>query len=84
MKKWLLVFPLLLPAVGLISARAQKIEDSTIVDPNVHKVVFENDHVRRDDAFDHAWELLSGEVHVLLVEVKSAQSAQASSAKKSP
>jgi hypothetical protein len=102
--------------------------DATIVDPAVHQVVFENDHVRvidaraahgwksamhshrpmlfiglgsgrqkvtspdgktqivdlnpgtvlwRDDAFEHAWELLAGEVHVLLVEVKSANAAAA-------
>jgi hypothetical protein len=107
----------------LVSAWAQKPKDATIVDPDVHRVVFENEHVRvidaraahgwksamhshppmlvivlgsgrqrvtspdgttqivdlnpgavvwRDDAFDHAWELLSGEVHVILVEVKSA------------
>lgn len=132
MKKRWLAFLLLLPAVGLISASAQKPKDSTIVDPDVHKVVFENDHVRVidaraahgwksamhshapmlvinlgsgrqkvtspdgktqivdlnpgavvwvDDAFDHAWELLAGEVHVLLVEVKSANAAVA---KRSP
>jgi hypothetical protein len=103
-------------------------KDSTIVDPAVHQVVFENDHVRvidaraahgwksamhshrpmlviglgsgrqkvtspdgktqivdlnpgmvvwRDDAFDHAWELLAGEVRVLLIEVKSANAAAA-------
>jgi hypothetical protein len=101
-------------------------KDSTIVDAEVHQVVFENEHVRvidaraahgwkspmhshppmlviglgsgrqkvtspdgetqmvdlnpgmvvwRDDAFDHAWELLAGEVHVILVEVKSANAA---------
>jgi hypothetical protein len=122
MKKRLLAFLLLLP-VGLISASAQKPKDSTIVDPDAHKVVFENDHVRVidaraahgwksamhshspmlvinlgsgrqkvtwpdgktqivdlnpgavvwvDHAFDHSWELLAGEVQVLLVEVKSA------------
>ncbi|MBI4466266.1 MAG: hypothetical protein HY656_02410 [Acidobacteria bacterium] len=32
--------------VGLVSAVAQKAKDSTIVDPDVHQVVFENDHVR--------------------------------------
>jgi hypothetical protein len=103
-------------------------KDSTIVDPAVHQVVFENDHVRvidaraahgwksamhshrpmlvivlgsgrqkvtspdgttqivdlnpgtvvwRDDPLDHAWELLAGEVHVLLVEVKSADAVAA-------
>src|SRR5262245_36329058 len=100
-------------------------KDSTIVDPDVHQVVFENEHVRvidaragqgwtnaihshppmlfiglgtgrqkvtypdgrteivdlnpgavvwRDDSFDHSWELLAGEVHVIMVEVKSANS----------
>jgi len=29
--------------------------------------------VWRDDAFDHSWELLVGEVHAILVEVKSAK-----------
>jgi hypothetical protein len=37
-----------------------------IVDLNPGAVVWQ------DDAFDHAWELLAGEVDVLLVEVKSA------------
>ena len=32
--------------VGLATAMAQKSKDSTIVDPDVHKVVFENEHVR--------------------------------------
>jgi hypothetical protein len=132
MKKRLLVFLFLLPAFGLVSAWAQKPKDATIVDPEAHQVVFENDHVRvidaraahrwksamhshppmlvinlgsgrqkvtwpngktqivdlnpgvvvwRDDAFDHAWELLAGEVHVILVEVKSANAA---AAKRSP
>jgi hypothetical protein len=108
-----------------LAARPQP-KDSTIIDPAVHQVVFENDHVRvidaraahgwksamhshppmlfiglgsgrqkvtspdgttqivdlnpgtvvwRDDVFDHAWELLAGELHVLLVEVKSANAA---------
>jgi hypothetical protein len=128
MKKRLLVLLFLLPAFGLVAAWAQNARDSTIVDPDVHQVVFENDHVRvidaraahgwksamhshppmlvinlgsgrqkvtspdgktqivdlkpgmvvwRDDAFDHAWELLAGEVHVILVEVKSANVAAA-------
>ena len=126
MKRRLLIFVLLLPAFGVISAWTQKRKDSTIADPDVHRVVFENEHVRvidaraahgwkspmhshrpmlvvnlgpgrqkvtssdgttqivdlnpgtvvwRDDAFDHAWELLAGDVHVLLVEVKSANRA---------
>lgn len=126
--KWLFVFLFLLPALSVVSASAEKPRDSTIVDPEVHQVVFENEHVRvidaraargwkspmhshqpmlvivlgsgrqkvtspdgktqivdlnpgtvvwRGDAFDHAWELLAGEVHVLLVEVKSANAADA-------
>jgi hypothetical protein len=98
--------------------------DSTIVDPAVHQVILENEHVRvinaraahgwksamhshppmlvivlgsgrqkvtwpdgstqivdlnpgtvvwQDNAFDHSWELLAGEVDVMLVEVKSAK-----------
>lgn len=98
-------------------------QHATIVDPDAHQVLFENEHVRviqarashgwqsamhshrpmlvvnlgsgrqkvtwadgttqlvdlnpgavvwQDDAFDHAWELLAGEVNVVLVEVKSA------------
>lgn len=132
MKKRWLFFLFLLPAFGLALAWAQKPKDSTIADPEVHRVVFENEHVRvidaraahgwksamhshapmlvinlgsgrqkvtspdgttqivdlnpgavvwQDDAFDHAWELLSGEVHVILVEVKSANAA---AAKQSP
>ncbi|MGH9788887.1 MAG: hypothetical protein ACRD4U_09330 [Candidatus Acidiferrales bacterium] len=33
-------------AVGLATAVAQKSKDSTLVDPDVHQVVFENEHVR--------------------------------------
>jgi hypothetical protein len=109
-------------------AVAQKPEDSTVVDPAAHQVIFENEHVRvidaraahgwksamhshppmlvivlgsgrqkvtlpdgstqivdlnpgtvvwQDDAFDHSWELLAGEVHVMLVEVKSADASAA-------
>jgi hypothetical protein len=104
-------------------ASAQKPQHATIVDPDAHQVLLENEHVRvihvrashgwesamhshpptlvvnlgsgrqkvtgangttqivdlnpgavvwREDAFDHAWELLAGEVDVILVEVKSA------------
>jgi hypothetical protein len=104
-------------------ASAQKPQDATIVDPDAHQVLFENEHVRviharashgwgsamhshppmlvvnlgsgrqkvtwadgttqivdlnpgavvwQEDAFEHAWELLAGEVNVILVEVKSA------------
>lgn len=99
-------------------------EHATVVDPDAHHVLFENEHIRviqarapqgwkssmhshlpmlvvnlgsgrqkvtygdgttqlvdlnpgavvwQDDAFDHTWELLAGEVNVVLVEVKSAQ-----------
>ena len=113
-----------------VADRAARVEssDSTIVAPEVHQVLFENEHVRVIDAraaqgsnvamhshppmlfiglgsgrqkvtwpdgttqivdlnpgavvwqeepFEHAWELLAGEVRVLLVEVKSAQRAPA-------
>lgn len=111
-----------------IAGVAQKAEDSTIVDPAVHQIVFENEHVRvinaraahgwrspmhshppmlvvvlgsgrqkvtwpdgrtqivdlnpgtvvwQEHAFDHTWELLAGEVDVVLVEVKSANAASA-------
>lgn len=36
--------------IGLSVALAQKAKDSTVVDPDVHKVVLENDHVRVLDA----------------------------------
>jgi hypothetical protein len=100
--------------------------DSTIVAPDVHQILFENEHVRvidaraahgskvamhshppmlfiglgsgrqkvtspegqtqivdlnpgvvvwQEEAFEHAWEVLAGEVRVLLVEVKSANPA---------
>ena len=118
-------------SVGLAVAWAQKAKDATIVDPDVHQVVFENDHVRVLEAraahgykspmhshppllivsigsarikftspegtkqildlrpgmvlwldgVEHSWELLAGEVHVVAVEVKSAQAAKD---KKSP
>ncbi|MEU8310735.1 hypothetical protein AB0C84_45070 [Actinomadura sp. NPDC048955] len=45
-------------------------ETTQIVDLNPGAVVWQN------DAFDHAWELLSGEVNVILVEVKSANTEQ--------
>ena len=111
-------------AVGLTgSASAQKAKDAVIVDPKVHNVLFENDHVRvfearasmpvtspmhshppfvfigvetgrvkmglpdgkktmfdiypgqviwAGDGMEHSWELLSGKVRVIAVEVKSA------------
>lgn len=106
-----------------ISASAQKAKDAVIVDPKVHNVLFENDHVRvfearashptaspmhshppfvfigletarvkmglpdgkktmldvypgqviwAGDGMEHSWELLSGNVRVIAVEVKSA------------
>lgn len=112
---------------GLATAVAQKSKDSTIVDPDVHQVVLENDHIRvlearaapgykssmhahpplvlvgigsarvkftlpdgqtqlfdirpgtvlwRDQPSEHAWELLAGNLHVVAVEVKSAQAAK--------
>lgn len=114
-----LVAPLTLP----IAASAQKSKDAVIVDPKVHSVLFENDHVRvfearashpatspmhshppfvfigleqarakfglpggksiifdispgqvlwLGDGMEHSWELLSGKVRVIAVEVKSA------------
>ncbi|WP_067563405.1 hypothetical protein [Nocardia acidivorans] len=98
-------------------------EHATIVDPDAHQILFENEHVRviqarashgwqsamhahrpmlvvnlgsgrqkvtfgdgttaivdlnpgavvwQEDSFEHSWELLAGEVNVVLVEVKSA------------
>jgi quercetin dioxygenase-like cupin family protein len=108
---------------GFTAAVAQqKAPDSTIVDPDVHKVILENEHVRVldaraapggksplhshppmvlislgagrfrmkgpdgkpliadfnpgmviwRDATEHSWEMLSGNAHVIAVEVKSA------------
>lgn len=112
----------LLLGAGLTTALAQRAKDATIVDPDVHKVVLENDHVRVIDArvspgwkspahshpplvlvslkggrfkitgpdgkpqildfnpgmviwreaTEHSWEMLSGDAHVIAVEVKSA------------
>ena len=111
-------------ALGLtVSASAQKSQDAVIVDPKVHNVLFENDHVRVfearasypasspmhshppfvfigletarakmrmgdgkivmldvypgqvlwvGDGMEHSWELMSGKVRVIAVEVKSA------------
>jgi len=113
--------------VGLATAVAQKSTDSTVIDPDVHQVAFENDHVRVlearaapgwkspmhshppilvvslnsarvkftlpdgsqsivdlrpgqvlwVDGVEHSWELLAGNLHVVGVEVKSAQKAKA-------
>lgn len=112
----------LLLGTGLTTAAAQRAKDAVIVDPEVHKVVMENDHVRVLDArvspgwksamhshppmvlvslgsgrfkvtgpdkktqildfnpgiviwrdsTEHSWEMLSGEAHVIAVEIKSA------------
>jgi hypothetical protein len=107
-----------------VSAAAQKANDALIIDPKVHNVLFENDHVRvfearasmpaaspmhshppivfigvetgrvkmglpdgkktmfdvypgqvfwAGDGLEHSWELISGKVRVIAVEVKSAQ-----------
>ena len=115
-----------LPALYLgltVSASAQQLQDAVIVDPKVHNVLFENEHVRvfearasmpvsspmhshpplvfigvetgrvkmrlpdgknamfdvypgqvlwAGDGMQHAWELLAGKVRVIAVEVKSA------------
>jgi len=113
------------PPAGALPAVTRKGNDAVAVDPDVHHVLLENDHVRVFDAraakgrkspmhshspfvfvslgtarmnlalpdgkavvFDtypgqviwmenaeHAWEILSGEAHVIAVEVKSAQRA---------
>lgn len=111
------------PAAGALPAVTRKGNDAVAVDPDVHHVLLENDHVRVFDAraakgrkspmhshspfvfvslgtarlnlalpdgkrivFDtypgqviwmedaeHSWEMLSGDAHVIAVEVKSAQ-----------
>jgi hypothetical protein len=122
MKKQLCV-AVLLCICGVTTVFAQKARDSAVIDPAVHHVMFENEHVRVIDAraapgwksamhahapmvfvnfgtarqkviapdgktrlvdlnpgtvlwvdqpFDHSWELLSGDVHAILIEVKSA------------
>ena len=113
------------PAAGALPAVTRKGNDSVAVDPDVHHVLLENDHVRVFDGraakgrkspmhshppfvfvslgtarlaltlpdgknvildtypgqvmwmenAEHAWELLSGQAHVIAVEVKSAQRA---------
>jgi hypothetical protein len=45
--------------------------NTQIVDLNPGTVVWQ------DDGFDHTWELLAGEVNVMLVEVKAATAASA-------
>jgi len=113
------------PASGALPAVTRKANDAVAVDPDVHHVLLENDHVRVFDAraakgrkspmhshppfvfvslgtarlgltladgksvvldtypgqviwmenAEHAWELLSGQAHIIAVEVKSAQRA---------
>ena len=46
MRRRLVALLVLCLGVGLAPAGAQKSKDSTIVDPDVHQVVLENDHVR--------------------------------------
>ncbi|HKZ78873.1 MAG TPA: hypothetical protein VJ124_11265 [Pyrinomonadaceae bacterium] len=127
MGKRLVVSWVLLLGFGVAAVWAQKSKDATIVDPDVHQVVFQNDHVRVLEAraahgtkspmhshppllvvsigsarvkftspegtkqildlrpgmvlwldgIEHSWELLAGEIHVVAVEVKSAQAAKA-------
>ena len=131
MRARLVTLLILCISVGVAVAWPEKAKDATIVDPDVHQVVFENDHVRVLEAraahgykspmhshpplllvsigsarvkftfpdgtkkildlrpgmvlwldgVEHSWELLAGELHVVGVEVKSAQAAKA---KKSP
>lgn len=114
------------PSTGSLPAVTRKANDAVTVDPDVHHVLFENDHVRVFDAraakgrkaamhshppfvfvslgtarlnltpsggksviFDtypgqviwmedaeHSWEALSGDLHVIAVEIKSAQRAR--------
>jgi len=127
MRGRLVALLLLCLGVGLATAGPQKSKDAVIVDPDVHHVVMENEHVRVFEALaahgwkspmhthppfvlvslgsarlkmtrpdgtsfifdlrpgqvvwmedaEHSWELLAGEVHVIGVEVKSAQAAKA-------
>jgi hypothetical protein len=113
--------------IGVTAASAQTTPDSTVVDPDVHQVALENEHVRvltamaRSgtkspmhshppllivslstgrvkmtmgdgktqmldlrpgtliwiDGLEHSWELLSGEINVVAVEVKAAKAAKA-------
>jgi hypothetical protein len=116
------VLGVLLGAGFTAAVAQQKVQDSTIVDPDVHKVALENEHVRVldariapgwkspmhshppmviislgsgrfrmkgpdgkaqiadfnpgmvlwRDATEHSWEMLSGDAHIIAVEVKSA------------
>ncbi len=128
MRARLVILLVLCFGLGFAVAWAQKSKDSTIIDPDVHQVVLENEHVRvlearaahgykspmhshpplllvslgtarvkfaapdgtkqivdlrpgmvvwRDSSIEHSWELLAGEIHVVAVEVKSAQAAKA-------
>ena len=114
--------------IGIATLAAQKATDSTVVDPDVHQVVLENEHVRVlegraapgwkspmhthppfvlvsvgsarlkftfpdgktsildlrpgqvlwVDGVEHSWELLAGDLHAVVVEVKSASVVQGS------
>ena len=46
MRKRFIVLLVLCVGLGLAAAWAQKSKDATVVDPDVHQVTFENDHVR--------------------------------------
>jgi len=46
MRKRLVVSSVLLLGFGVGAVWAQKSQEATIVDPDVHQVVFQNDHVR--------------------------------------
>jgi DNA-binding beta-propeller fold protein YncE len=125
MKRYLAVVLSVLVGMSWVAA-AQKARDGVVVDPDVHNVVLENEHVRVLEARaahgrrspmhshpslvlvsigsarikltfpdgkssildvrpgqvlwldnpEHSWELLAGELHVVAVEIKSAQKAQ--------
>jgi hypothetical protein len=122
MKRYVGIFFSLVVGVALVAA-AQRAKDAVAIDPDVHHVVMENEHVRVFEAraahgrkspmhthpsrvlvsvgsarvkltlpdgktqmldlrpgqvlwlenAEHSWELLGGDLHVVAVEVKSAQ-----------
>ncbi|MGH9803816.1 MAG: hypothetical protein ACRD4D_01490 [Candidatus Acidiferrales bacterium] len=126
MRKFLILLFAFSLGVAAALAAAQKPPDAVLIDPDVHHVVLENDHVRVFEAraaagrkspmhshpplvlvsigsarvkltlpggekqildlrpgtvlwlenAEHSWELLAGELHVVAVEVKSAQGAK--------
>jgi hypothetical protein len=125
MRRYLGVVLSLVVGMALV-ATAQKTRDAVAIDPDVHNVVLENEHVRVFEARaahgrkspmhthpslvlvsvayarvkltlpdgkssildlkpgqvlwlenpEHSWELLAGELHVVAIEVKSAQKSQ--------